>query len=155
MNKTFAIAQLYPVIEEKLHAGGCITITTTGYSMLPMLNHHRDTVVLGPITDMPHINDVVLYQRDNGSYVMHRIVGREKNGDYILCGDNQIYWEHHIKRQQILGILVAFTRKDRQVSCSSLCYKVYVYLLPVIRLLRHLLTWCRMQKGALNRLIHR
>ncbi len=130
------MAQLYPVIEETLQRGGSVTLTPTGASMMPMLRHQRDTVTLGTIDGPLKINDVVLYKRNNGEFVLHRIVGMEKNGDFIMCGDYQLVPEHHIKQQQMIGRLLSFTRKGRHVLCSCFSYRAYVCLLPVFRTLR-------------------
>ncbi len=137
MSKAVTIADIYPVIEEKFHAGGSVTLMASGISMLPMLRHQLDTVVLGPVTGPLSINDVVLYRRQNGEFVLHRIVGLESNGDYVLCGDNQFVLEHHIGYWQMIGRLQAFTRKGRFITNNSLSYKAYICLLPALRLLKH------------------
>lgn len=137
MHKLVAMADLYPVIEETLAAGGCISLTSTGVSMLPMLGDRRDTVILEPVTSSLHVNDVVLYRRNSGQFVLHRIVAKEPDGDYVLCGDNQFILEHHISRRQIIGKLQSFTHKGRNIFCDSPIYKIYICLLPLLRFLKH------------------
>lgn len=155
MHKPMAMADLYPMITEVLEARGCVSLTTTGVSMLPMLCDRRDTVVLEPVISPLHVNDVVLYRRDNGQFVLHRIVGIEANGDYILCGDNQLITEHHIAHRQVIGRLQAFIRKGRRISCTSPRYKAYLYLLPLLRLLKRGFFVGRMFASALRRRIRR
>ena len=141
MHKAVAMAQMYPVIRETLQAGGTVTLTSTGASMMPMLRHGEDTVTLEPAVGVLRINDIVLYRRDNGQFVLHRIVGMDQNGDYILRGDNQLTLEHHVRRQQVIGRLLAFTRKGRRIACTSVRYKAYVCLLPVLRALKPEFRW--------------
>jgi len=137
LSRAVTLADLYLVIEEKLRAGGRVSLMASGVSMLPMLKHQRDTVVLGPATGTLLVNDVVLYRREGGQFVLHRVVGLESNGNYILCGDNQFVLEHHINHKQVVGRLVGFIRNGRRISCTSPWYKAYVLLLPVLRFLKH------------------
>lgn len=150
MHKVVAMAEVYPVMEEVLLAGSRITITVTGTSMLPLLRHQRDTVTLETVTGQLHLNDVVLYRQESGKFVLHRIVGKEKNGDYIVCGDNQFIWDRHVKRFRVIGRLVAFSRKGRKVSCTSPWYKAYVLTLPFLRFLKHGCFWARRYTGSLR-----
>ena len=155
MPKTVNVADLYPVIEEKLHTGGYVTMMASGVSMLPMLRNQLDTVILGPVTEPLLMNDVVLYRRANGQFVLHRIVGLETNGNYILCGDNQYILEHNISHQQVVGLLQSFTRKGRSISCTSHYYKAYVNLLPTLRFLHFGLSISRRYASVLKRKVRR
>ena len=134
MHKVVTMTDLYPVMKETLVAGGCIRLTVTGTSMLPMLKHGQDTVVLEPVSGMLHKNDVVLYQRENGQFVLHRIVALEPDSRYTMCGDHQFIREYHISHRQVIGRLNSFIHNGRLISRTSLGYKTYVFLLPVIRL---------------------
>lgn len=155
MHKVILMAELYPVMEETLKAGGLVSLTSTGTSMMPMLQHQRDTIILAPVKNPLHVNDVVLYRRISGQFVLHRIVGLESNGDYVLCGDNQSIPEHHIARQQVIGRLQSFIRKGRRISCNSPSYKVYVTMLPLLRFLKHSLLIFRGYAAALKKRIRR
>lgn len=155
MHKLVSMAELYPMIAETLAAGGCISFTSTGVSMLPMLGDRRDTVTLEPVTNPIRVNDVVLYRRKGGQFVLHRIVGMESNGDFSLCGDNQFILEHHISRQQMIGRLQSFTHKGHSVFCNSTLYKTYVYMLPLLRFLKHGRFIFRRYAAALKRRIRR
>ena len=153
MYKVVAMAEMYPVVEEALRVGNRITITVTGTSMLPLLRHQLDNATLEPVTGPMHVNDVVLYQRENGQFVLHRIIGMEKNGDCILCGDNQLVCEHHVRRQQVVGRLTAFTRIGRKVACTSVWYKAYICVLPALRLILRGCLIARRYAGTLRYLI--
>ena len=66
--------QIYE-IEPLLKAGVCIQIHPQGYSMYPFIDPRRDEVVLAGIEDGSALRrgDVVLYRRENGMLVLHRI----------------------------------------------------------------------------------
>ena len=76
--------ELCPMIQELLAGGSTVQLTVTGISMRPMLLHRRDQVELAKAPSKLKRCDIPLYQRQNGSYVLHRIVKVEKDGTYAL-----------------------------------------------------------------------
>lgn len=115
--------ELIPLMRERLDAGQLIRFSPRGISMLPMLRQGRDQVTLSPITGQLKKYDLVLYERDNGQYVLHRIV---KAGEPITCiGDNQYAPEPGLRRDQMIAVVSAFTRNGREVSVSHPGYRLY------------------------------
>ena len=78
---------LMPLIKERLAAGQSVRFSPKGTSMLPMLRQGIDSVVLSPLPKRLGKYDLPLYQRDNGQFVLHRIVAAEDS--YTCIGDNQ------------------------------------------------------------------
>ncbi|MBQ2570147.1 MAG: S24/S26 family peptidase, partial [Ruminococcus sp.] len=74
MNKETTLDEVMELILEKLDAGGNVTFTPNGTSMLPMLRDGEDVVVLSKPKGRLHLFDVALYRRDNGQYVLHRVL---------------------------------------------------------------------------------
>ena len=93
--------------KELLEKDGTLVQFPIGYSMLPMLRQKRDTVVIKRINRKPKENDVVLYLRDDGKYVLHRII-KVKNDGYVIRGDNCYYHEYDITDKHIIGIVATF-----------------------------------------------
>ena len=77
--------------------------------------------------------DVVLYRREAGILVLHRIWKVKREGIYLL-GDNQTAIEGPLKREQIKGILISFLRKERMISSHNPVYwllsRVWLFLRP-------------------------
>lgn len=116
-----------PIMKETLDNDGKVTFTPRGISMLPMLRSNMDTVTLEkPVFPLKKY-DLPLYIRDNGNYVLHRVVKVKKNG-YVMRGDNQLINESGIKESQIIGIVTDFTRKGKQYSVNNLGYRIYCVL---------------------------
>lgn len=129
--------ELVPLFCEQLNAGGKVSFTPRGNSMRPMLRHGIDTVELSPIIGELKKYDVVLYRRDNGKYVLHRIV---KAGESYTCiGDNQYHREYGLRRDQMIAIVTAFTRKGKAYSTDSPGYKLYYRLWHYSRFPRRVL----------------
>ncbi len=126
---------VFPVLEELLSVGTSVEITVSGNSMYPMLKHQISRVRLAPVGAL-RIGDLPLYRRENGAYVLHRIVGR-KEGGYVCCGDNQRELEFGIRREQIVAVATDYYRNDRWRSCASWSYRMYARVWIAIRPCRH------------------
>ncbi len=92
---------LHPLISEAIKNGGQFILHPKGVSMLPTIIPIQDSLVLVEPCDIRK-NDIVLYKRDNGVYVAHRIIA-VKGDEYIMCGDNQCYTEHGITNKHIIA----------------------------------------------------
>lgn len=112
------------VIRDVLESGGEFQIYPRGTSMLPLLRQDRDWVTLVKPADPPRIRDIILYRRTDGSYVLHRILKREKGG-YVLCGDNQAWLEKGIQADQIIGVVNALGINGKRYQKDSIRMRLY------------------------------
>lgn len=124
--------------ETLLAANGFYASVVHGHSMEPFLRDHHDTVYI-ETADGYREMDVVLFRR-NGRLVLHRIL--KQCGDrFIVCGDNE-FCRETVKREQILGVMTAFTRGKRTVSVTSRGYRLlsrmWTLSFPTKRLLRRM-----------------
>ena len=126
LNKEATLDDVMEIIIEKLDAGGNVTFTPNGTSMLPMLRDGLDVVVLHKPNGRLRLFDVPLYRRADGSFVLHRVVDFGTDGSYVMCGDNQFKREKGITDDQIIAVLTAFFRKGKAYSTASLRYRAYV-----------------------------
>ncbi len=91
--------------------------------MLPMLRQGKDSVTLSPINGRLRKYDLPLYRRDDGQFVLHRIV--EVGEDYSCVGDNQIAIETGVRQDQLIGVVSEFGRGERRISVRSPIYRLY------------------------------
>jgi len=109
--------ELGPFIEESVKAGKKVKLTVTGDSMYPLFKSRVDTVVLDiPKNKKPGKYDIVFYKRDNGRYILHRIL-KEKNGAFVIAGDNEVKKEYPVRymasSEQVTAPYVWFDMIDR------------------------------------------
>lgn len=122
--KKISLEEIYPVIKETLHSGGTVELPITGTSMFPLLKAGRDTVIIK--TDNAYsIGDIIFYRRDDGHFVLHRIVGTDENG-YILCGDNQTLLEKNITDRHIIAKVIEIRRDGKTILPQDPKYSKYV-----------------------------
>ncbi|MBQ0083747.1 MAG: S24/S26 family peptidase [Clostridiales bacterium] len=129
MNKTkqIKLEEILPVIEEVLAAGGEVSFTPNGNSMYPLLHTGRDTITLKKCDKPLKKYDLPLYRRTNGQFILHRVVGKNKEG-YIMRGDNQLVKEYGITDKNVVGIVTSYIRKGEKHSVTDFSYKLYVFL---------------------------
>ena len=139
--KNLRLEQLMPLIREQLAAGKSVRFSPRGISMLPMLRQGRDKVVLSPVRGRLKKYDLPLYQRDSGQYVLHRIVGVGET--YTCIGDNQYALEHGIRQDQLIAVVTAFTRDDREIPVTDLGYRVYCRVWHWLRPVKRILGACK------------
>lgn len=120
------MSEIAPVIKEVVDGGGNFTLGVTGISMCPLFWENRDSVILAKPAKIKKF-DIILYKRNNGSYVLHRIVNI-KNGIYSLCGDNQNAIEYPIYPDQVIAKVIGFIRKNKTYGISDFRYKLYVFI---------------------------
>lgn len=122
-SKEVQLEELMPIIRESLAAGNNVRFLPKGVSMLPMLRQGTDSVLLSPLPETLKKYDLPLYQRDNGQYVLHRIV---KTGETYTCvGDNQFLLETGLRRDQMIALVTSFTRGNRKICVNSISYQIY------------------------------
>ncbi len=125
-------------IEKLLIEGNTIQLHPQGYSMYPMFLPERDEAIISPVRDASALKrgDVVLYRRDGGILVLHRICKADKSGFYLV-GDNQTEVEGPLRPDQIKGVLSAFIRNGREISADNRVYRlasgIWLFLRPVRR----------------------
>ena len=130
--------ELLPLIREQIALGGSVRIAPRGSSMLPMLRQGVDTVVLSPVPERLRKYDIPFYRRDNGQFVLHRIVAV---GECYTCiGDNQFVLEPGVRQDQMIAVVTSFTRNGREISVKNPVYRCWCrfwhYSRPVRRLFR-------------------
>ncbi len=119
-----ALDDIMPVMREQLSVGGSVTFGPKGTSMLPLIRQNIDSVVISPVSGTLKKYDVPLYQRADGHYVLHRIVG-VKGESYVMCGDNQFSRERGITDKQIIGVMTAIIKPEGKILVTDKGYVKY------------------------------
>ena len=138
-SRSVSIQELGPVIAQTVNAGDTAELTVTGRSMLPLLLDRVSRVKLKAITE-PKRGDMVLYRRDSGTYVLHRLIRCEPDGRYTMCGDGQTRPEPGLRRSQMIAVVESFARRDRWCSCENKLYKLWWHIHVADRRARSFIT---------------
>ena len=141
MTDVMRMADIAVLIEAAITEGGEFVLYPRGTSMQPFLRENETAAVLvAPDSIKKH--DTVLYRRENGVYVLHRIVKIRRDG-YTMCGDNQYVLEHGIQKSQIVARVSAIITGDMRDELSGKKYRRYLRRLPLRRLYKRLRAYAR------------
>ena len=113
--------------EEILQKEGQLIYSNVGDSMQPLIRQGRDLLVIEPPKGRLKKYDIPLYRRDNGKYVLHRIL-KVRPDDYVICGDNRWRCEYGITDRHILGVLTAIIRDGKEVPITDWRCRLYTHL---------------------------
>ncbi|EGW38455.1 S24/S26 family peptidase [Desulfosporosinus sp. OT] len=122
--KKIKAASIFPLISEILEHGQNTRLTVSGDSMYPFLRDGIDSVELTKESyALLSRGDIVLIQRTDGCYVMHRIV--RKNDDcFFMVGDAQQWIEGPLYPRQLVAVVTAIWRKDKRIICSNIWWRI-------------------------------
>lgn len=136
MNGKVSIGELVPLMQEIFKFNKTFTVTVKGGSMAPLLQDGRDSVTLAECDPYKlKVRDIPLYKREDGNYVLHRIVHVNKKS-YIMCGDALTKLEKNVPKENVVAVAVAFQRKGKNISVNSRKYRIFSYLWCATRLVR-------------------
>lgn len=131
MKKTVRLGDVASEICGILDECGEVSFVYDGRDMLPIIRSGRDLVtVMSPETDIK-INDVLLYRRENGDFVLGRVI-YINDGLYVMRGDDRSINEYNIKSEQIIGKMISFDRNSKTCTVTDKGYKIYVAFLPIV-----------------------
>lgn len=119
--------ELIPPLLSLLEQTDNVPLVISGSSMSPFLVHHRDTVYLSKVRHPLRRGDMILYQRDNGRYILHRIY-RTEDKTLTMVGDAQTSLERNIRPDQVLALVTAVRRKGRLLKQGSFWWEFFRHI---------------------------
>lgn len=113
-------------IERCIKELGCAVVPTEGTSMLPLLKEGKTLVEVEAIKPKQFKKgDVVLYRKNDGTLVLHRIVKAESGDVFTILGDHQYKNAEQVDKEHILAVMTGFTTNGRRVDEKTLWYRIY------------------------------
>lgn len=112
-----------------------VAVPVTGSSMVPFL-HNGDLVYLASPGASLRRGDVVLFTREDGSYILHRIFKTCRDGSFRIVGDAQRITEA-VAAGQIHAIVTAARHKGRLLTPRSPRWWFYRHIWLFLRPVRH------------------
>jgi len=112
-------------------------VVVTGMSMFPFLREDIDMVEMAR-TKLINIKkgDIVLVQRQNGEFVLHRVC-KKNTCNIFLVGDAQQWIEGPIFEDQLKAVVVSIKRNNKVISCNNFFLKFLIFLWMTVRPIRY------------------
>ena len=119
--QTVSMAELAPMIREKIAAGGEVVLRVKGTSMRPFFVSDQTDVTLGAAKEPLSRFDVILYETANGTYALHRIVRIQE--DYLtVCGD-ALMGNECVAKSRVIAKVLSFTTAGQTTLVSDSTYQ--------------------------------
>ena len=113
-------------IERSIKELGYAVAPIAGTSMMPLLKEGRDRVELEPCSqERLKKGDVVLYKKNDGTLVLHRIIKTENREFFTVLGDHQFKNAERVNKNQIIAVACGFFIKGRYVTEKTRWYRLY------------------------------
>ena len=123
------MASLVPIIKEVTSSGGEFCLYTRGTSMTPTIKEGVHSVMLAS-PDNIRAGDIILYKRENGQYVLHRLL-KIKGEEYFACGDNQFAVERGIHPHSVIAKVTKICTGDEETTVDR--RKIFLFHLSARR----------------------
>lgn len=112
------------MIQALLAEGQEVSMVVTGNSMCPFLKHGRDKICMKKPDRKLRKGDMVFYRRENGQYVMHRIL-RCEDQSYTMLGDGQIMPEPGIRPEQIFARITKVQVRGKWIGPETFRWRFF------------------------------
>ena len=126
------------MLRDLVNEGKECRLLISGSSMAPFLVHERDSILFSKPDRELRRGDMVFYQRDNGQFVMHRILHVKPEGLYII-GDAQTEVEGPVRPEQVFALVTKVNRKGKWIGPGNFWWwffsTVWLRLFPIRRLI--------------------
>ena len=148
--KTIPTEEYFARVKQQLSENGQAFVRVTGNSMQPLLHNLRDGVAIVPPGEI-HIGDIVLFDRQNGRYALHRVIRKRKKG-FTMAGDNQRHMEKDLPYGQIIGVVSQIQRNGKWIPCTNVWLRIYFRMVTILTYPRIYLWKCIVRLKKLIRL---
>lgn len=107
-------------IEELVPVGSSFEFCVKGYSMLPLLGHRGDIIIVRRVdADENIVGRIAMFRGKRRNIIVHRVIS-VVDGEVTLRGDGNLYQVERCPRNEIIGVVESVRRRrGRIVSCTS------------------------------------
>lgn len=111
-------------IELLVDVGSDFEIRVTGYSMLPLLGHPGDRIIVRRTDGKEPIEGcIAMFRTENGNIVVHRVISVD-NEMVTLRGDGNLTQSEQARREDIIGVVKSVRRRSGEVvECTSRAWR--------------------------------
>ena len=117
-NEPLSLTALIPIIRELTAKGEEFELKPHGRSMLPTIKEGRDTVLFCRAEPPYTRGDLLLFCRDDGTPVLHRLVDFTREGKLVMRGDAQFFIET-IDESQVVAAVKRYFRGKREIRTDA------------------------------------
>ncbi len=119
------VEKFYPLMVEAFNENKTFSFPVKGSSMRPLFKN--DYVVTLKKIDDYKIGDILFFRRDDGAFVLHRLIRIDKDALYIV-GDHQTSLER-VRPDQLIGKVIEYKKYNNKIYyLKGVKYKFYKFI---------------------------
>ena len=121
------LEKIYPLMLEAFNDNKTFSFPIKGTSMLPLLKND-DVVTIKKIENDIKKGDILLFKRNDGSFILHR-VNKIKKDHYLIVGDHQTPLEK-VLYEQIIAKVINYQKKknNKTYYMKGIRYSLYKFI---------------------------
>jgi len=107
---------------ELAQKGADIPVTTLlyGTSMEPLIRYKKDLVTVIPRKRPLRVGDIVLFKRQDGAFVAHRVYRLSEDGAFVQTfGDNCFSPDRPIRVEDVVGLIVSMEKRGKKIPLDT------------------------------------
>ena len=117
-------------LEREIASGKPTVTVTVGDSMEPLLYNRSTRIVIVKANKELKKNDLPMYKRPTGQFVMHRIIKVDAE-NYYTRGDNRTGLEQ-LPKEWVQGVVTEIYRGEKHFTVDNKWYRAYVTIWNLI-----------------------
>lgn len=112
--------RLFDNIESIVAEGESFVLRVNGYSMLPLLGHRDDVIIVRRVdANEPITSRIAMFRGPKRNIIVHRVLSVD-DGIVSLRGDGNLIQIERTPRSEIIGVVESVRRRSgKVVSCTS------------------------------------
>ncbi len=112
--------RVFDNIESLVAVGESFELRVNGYSMLPLLGHRDDVIIVRRVDDTEDITSrIAMFRGAKRNIIVHRVID-VSSGMVALRGDGNLQQIETTPRSEIIGVVESVRRHNgKVVSCTS------------------------------------
>ena len=130
MNNKEGFSKLIDILPELFETEAVVIIEPKGMSMYPTIKEGDKVYIVKP--DKLRRYDIVLFRDNEKKPVLHRIISRTKDKNYVMQGDSQSVKEKGITAENIAARVICIERKGKKIRTRGFLF--YLRSFIVLRL---------------------
>lgn len=109
----------FQIFLEMIDLGEECPLTGSGNSMRPLLKDEEDILIMTSIKGKTlRVGDIILYERKDGQFVIHRLYKKGTKNTFWFVGDNQFCVERDVSIEQLRAVAKSIIRNGKAIDCE-------------------------------------
>ena len=137
MNNMGGFSKLIDILPELFKTEAVVSIEPKGMSMYPTIKEGDKVYIVKP--EKLRRYDIVLFRFENNKPVLHRIISRTKEKNYVMRGDSQSVKEIDVTPENIVARVICIERKGKKIKMHGFLFYLRSFVILHLKYIKRIL----------------